>query len=46
MTIDMNGILFMFGFTALRLGIPILIMVTLCRFVPWCFPAETSTPKN
>jgi len=46
MAIDLNGILFIAGFAALRLGIPILVMVLVCKFVPWCFPAETSTTKN
>ncbi|HEY53076.1 MAG TPA: hypothetical protein G4N94_06430 [Caldilineae bacterium] len=46
MAIDLEGILFIFGFTVLRLGIPLLAMVALCKFVPWCFPDEVSTTKS
>jgi len=43
MAIDLNAILYIAGFAALRLGIPILIMVLLCKLIPWCFPAPTDT---
>ena len=43
MDIDLNAILYLAGFAALRLGIPILVMVLLCKLIPWCFPAPTET---
>ncbi len=46
MAIDLDGILFISGLTALRLGIPILVMVALCKVLPICFPADTATTES
>jgi len=39
MAIDLNGVLLIAAYSALRIGIPILAMVVLCKVLPRCFPA-------
>lgn len=46
MTIDIYGFLLILTLTVLRLGIPLLAMIALCKFIPWCFPEPTETVKN
>ena len=41
MTIGLNGILIIAVYTALRLGIPILAMVVLCKVLPHLCPGDS-----
>lgn len=39
---DMNGLLIVAAYTALRFGVPILAFCVLCKAVPRLFPQQTS----
>jgi hypothetical protein len=46
MAIDLDGILIITGFFALRLAVPILVMVALCKVLPICIPYDTSATAS
>lgn len=46
MAIDFEGIMLIFGLTAMRLAVPIVVMVTLCKVLPICFPYDTPPVEN
>jgi len=46
MAIDLDGILIITGLTALRLAVPIVAMIALCKVLPICIPYDTSTTES
>ena len=46
MAIDLDGILIITGFFALRLVLPALVMVVLCKVLPICIPYDISAVEG
>lgn len=46
MAIDLEGILIISSFFALRLAVPVVAMVALCKVLPICIPYDTSATES
>jgi len=46
MAIDLEGILIISSFFALRLAVPVVAIAILCKVLPICFPADTATTES
>ncbi len=46
MAIDFDGIMLIFGLTALRFAVPLVAMIALCKVLPMCYPHATSTTES
>ena len=46
MNIGLDGVLVLAGLALLRLGLPIVAAVLLCKLVRWCFPELASSEEH